>query len=217
MLADMAIPFLSGFALLAPIWAAVIRVPAAPRRIVWAGHVTRLTLPFCAACRIAEVVRAYFAWPSTQHSSACVTWYGHRRNVLYVFFTSWPVLFAECTLARPRAIDVSQFADSLGASDNNLAALGARYRLSCDFRGIAARSTAILLFRIVARRLKCLAAMRARLREIGSTRLICTGNRAEVLYPIRSFLEGVTAEFTCFHISIITQDHCISERLVLSE
>lgn len=112
---------------------------------------------------------------------------------------------------------MSQFPDSIGASDNDLAARGARDRLSCDSRCIAARSAAILLVSIVARRLKCIAAMRAGLREIGETRLICTGNRAESMYPIRSFLEGVTAEFACFHISIISQAHGISERLMSGE
>lgn len=88
-LASVVVPCASSLTLLVPIWAAVFRVPAFPRRIVWAGHVIGFALPFKSASWIAEIMCANPTWLPCQQLAASVTRDSHRGNVLYMAFSSW--------------------------------------------------------------------------------------------------------------------------------
>lgn len=106
MLAGVAISFLGNLALPTPVRAAIVKMTTFPRRAIWAGHVSRRTLPFETTCRIAEIVRPHFARSSAQRDSASVTRDDHGANVLYMCFSAWAMLLAPFTFTRLRAIDM---------------------------------------------------------------------------------------------------------------
>lgn len=191
--------------LLFPVWPTVINMTSKPNRAIFPGVIAGFPLPSGAAFDAAKVMLAHLAWASFNHLTAGVT--NHTYSIVLRMIGA-----ARCVFSPPSNVTFSVAKVMLQAFYavlfvlRQLTAVVTRRSHTLGSGSITAGERTILLLGVVARRLKRLAAMLARLGNVCTPGFVGTSNRAESYYSVRSFFDWFSAVFTEFiHSSIIAQ------------